>query len=406
MNPKVSLFLLIMLVGFPQISETIYTPALPNITKALHTSASLAEITLTLYFLGFAVGVFLWGAFSDYYGRRSAMLIGLSCYILTSYLCAQSQTIEALFIWRFFQAFGASVGSVITQIMIRDLYVGTKRAKIFSIIAGSLAFSPALGPVIGGFMSGYFDWRANFWVLIIMGLLLALFSFFSLPETAPKKITPPSLKSTAFLFCKMMKSTLLWGHILLISATNGILFGFYQEAPFIFTEKLHMQVNHYGFFGLLIATATLLAARFSFSYAAQWGPYRLIKSGAAITFIGGVFYTFLVFLDLFDLSFFSMILITIALFLIFFGIGMIIPNSLSQALLAYQDQVGSASSIFGGSYYLFIALFTWLMSVFHNGSAFPLPLFITALGIILILASQIVFYFSLQNKQPLTTTTD
>ena len=46
------------------------------------------------------------------------------------------------------------------------------------------------------------------------------------------------------------------------------------------------------------------------------------------------------------------------------------------------------------------------MSVFHNGSAFPLPLFITALGIILILASQIVFYFSLQNKQPLTTTTD
>ena len=64
-NPvKLSIALLIGLVGFPQISETIYTPALPNVAAGLQTSAHLVE-HLAVYFLGFAVGVSLWGAVSD-----------------------------------------------------------------------------------------------------------------------------------------------------------------------------------------------------------------------------------------------------------------------------------------------------------------------------------------------------
>ena len=50
------------------------------------------------------------------------------------------------------------------------------------------------------------------------------------------------------------------------------------------------------------------------------------------------------------------------LFIIFFGIGLIIPNSLSHALKPYQMAAGTAGSIFGGCYYCLIAGFTWLMS--------------------------------------------
>ena len=52
-NPrKLSIGLLIALVGFPQISETIYTPALPNVASGLLASASMVEMTLAIYFLG------------------------------------------------------------------------------------------------------------------------------------------------------------------------------------------------------------------------------------------------------------------------------------------------------------------------------------------------------------------
>ena len=61
-NEKVSvpsLLLMIILVAFPQISETIYTPSLPDISKALHVSNNEVQLTLSVYFAGFALGVFL-----------------------------------------------------------------------------------------------------------------------------------------------------------------------------------------------------------------------------------------------------------------------------------------------------------------------------------------------------------
>lgn len=45
---------MIILVGFPQISEIIYTPSLPDISKALHASSDAAQLTLSIYFIGFA----------------------------------------------------------------------------------------------------------------------------------------------------------------------------------------------------------------------------------------------------------------------------------------------------------------------------------------------------------------
>ncbi|YBZ87273.1 MFS transporter [Paenibacillus sp. AK002] len=71
---KPSLLLFIVLVGFPQISETIYTPSLPDIAHHLGAGNNAIQLTLSIYFLGFAFGVYCWGRLSDSIGRRPAML--------------------------------------------------------------------------------------------------------------------------------------------------------------------------------------------------------------------------------------------------------------------------------------------------------------------------------------------
>lgn len=81
----------------------------------------------------------------------------------------------------------------------------------------------------------------------------------------------------------------------------------------------------------------------------------------------------------------------VTLFSIFFGIGLIIPNSLSHALKPYQNAAGTAGSFFGGYYYCLIAGFTWIMSALHNGTALPLPLYITILGFVLMAGSQMIY---------------
>lgn len=389
-KPKPSILLLIALIGFPQISETIYTPALPNVASGLHTTAYLVEATLSIYFLGFALGVFLWGTLSDKYGRKSTMLAGLILYGLSTVGCAKTESIEALLAWRFFQALGASVGSVITQTLLRDVYEGAERTKIFAVMSGALAFSPAIGPLLGGYISEFFGWRANFSALTLLASVLGVWTLLTLPETRPQGVKPVSVKKTGLLLIEMLKSRMLWGHILLIAATNSILFGFYQEAPFIFIEQLGIPSHHYGLFGLLIAGATACAARVSYRQCSHYSAQAIIQFGALCVLIGSALFTLLVILGMLSLEplYFSSVLFT--LLLLFFGIGLIIPNSLSQALKPYSASVGTAGSIFGGCYYLLIASFTLALSALHNGTALPLPLYMALLAGMLICASQMI----------------
>ena len=130
---KPSILLLLCLIGFPQISETIYSPSLPAIALALHTSQAWVQWTLSVYFIGFALGVLCWGYVSDYIGRRPSMLLGIVTYTLGSLGCLLAHHIGALMIMRCVQAFGASVGSIITMTIIRECYEGDERNRLFAM---------------------------------------------------------------------------------------------------------------------------------------------------------------------------------------------------------------------------------------------------------------------------------
>ena len=74
--------LVILLLSFPQIVETIYSPALPLIAAAYQAAPEDAAQTLSLWFVAFAFGVVAWGRLCDLWGRRPALLAGLALYAL------------------------------------------------------------------------------------------------------------------------------------------------------------------------------------------------------------------------------------------------------------------------------------------------------------------------------------
>ena len=116
------LALLILLLGFPQLSETIYAPALTEIALAYRVSAGQAQLTMSVYFLAFAFGVVCWGRCADLYGRRPALLAALLCYGAGAGLAWLSRDFTVLLLARLLLAFGASAGSVVVQTMLRDRY--------------------------------------------------------------------------------------------------------------------------------------------------------------------------------------------------------------------------------------------------------------------------------------------
>jgi len=385
---KLSLFLILLLVGFPQLSETIYSPALPNLTQSLQTTATLAEFTLSIYFIGFALGVFLWGALSDRYGRRPMLLLGVAIYIMASLMCGVSQTINSLLIWRLLQAFGASTGSVITLTMMRDVFDGKERNQIFSIVGGALAFAPAIGPFLGGFLSDSLGWTSNFYFLFLMGIAILGYSWTRLPETKPHNTLPVNTSDVRKLAWQMIADKNLLMHVVLIGACNGIIFGFYGEAPFIFMNILNFDPKVYGFLGLLIASASVVSSIVSHRLNENRMPLEIIKIGLLTTAAGSFLMTLLTLGGFIQTGAHTLAIIAylVSLWVVFFGIGLIISNSLSIALKDYGDKVGTAGSLFSMFYYVLIALFTGLMGVIHTGSSITMSLMFLCLAMGMLLS--------------------
>jgi hypothetical protein len=198
------------------------------------------------------------------------------------------------------------------------------------------------------------------------------------------------------LFVQMVRSSAFWGHVLLIGGTNGILFSFYEEAPFLFVEQLGLRPSEYGMLGLVIAAASVLAARLSYRFNSYCSNEQIIQWGSWISLGGGCLFLFSMETRPVEIHMIWLTIGCLPLLVLFLGIGLIIPNSLSIAMKPYQAAIGTAGSLFGGFYYILIAGYTWLISVLHNGASHLLPLYLTGLALTLLLGS---FLIRNQNKE-------
>lgn len=376
-----SLLLLIVLVGFPQISETIFTPSLPDIASDFETTLGTVQLTLSIYFLAFALGVFCWGIVSDFIGRRPAILYGVILYGIGSFLCFQAKSIEFLLAARFMQAFGASTGSVVTQTILRESTNGLRRHTLFAQISAALAFTPAIGPLIGGVVDQFWGFRTVFFVLVIMSLFVFSYAYFSLGETYDvKQRSKVKLLPIVNRFLKN-QPVLIYGF--LIGTINGILFSYYAEAPFIFIEYFHFSTATYGFLGMIVAVASILGSLLSKRLVTTRQPEKIILDGIKIMLIG-ISIILAVSVSTFFASEWQWFMLLVGIFITLLGTGTALPNCLSLALVDFQDVIGSAGGLFSLGYYLLVSVVTFGMSFVHNGTLWAMPCYFLLIGLIML----------------------
>ncbi|MCG9595522.1 multidrug effflux MFS transporter [Vibrio sp. Isolate25] len=337
------LWLAVVLMMFPQIVETIYSPALTDIAHQFNVSDAKASQTLSVYFLAFAIGVVFWGRLSDLIGRRPAMLAGLLTYGLGALLALVTNKFEILLLARVISAFGAAVGSVITQTMLRDCYDGSELAKVFSVMGVALSISPVIGLLSGGLLAEYYGYVGVFSGLMLLAMVLLLIAVWGLPETRPMTTSKVQMWP---LIKRMSKDSTLWLNALLVAIFNSMLFGYYSLAPFLFSD-IGMTAKDFGYSGVVLAMATFIGSMMNKHLLNKgWSPMALTKLAVGIALIGGT----AVWLTQSSLWF----LLPMMGVVISFGIA--IPNILSQALVDYKEVAGSAGALFGLAYYLLLSI--------------------------------------------------
>ena len=91
---------LALLLGIQPITTDLYLPALPSLPRALNSTVSAAQLTLSALIICFGLAQLVWGPLADRFGRRPVLLCGLALYSVASLMAAFAPTMEALIAWR------------------------------------------------------------------------------------------------------------------------------------------------------------------------------------------------------------------------------------------------------------------------------------------------------------------
>lgn len=341
---RLSLPLLVTAIMTPQILETLYSPALTAIRSDFGISAAQAGQTLSIYFIAFALGVAFWGAFCDRFGRRPAMLAGLALYLVGAGLALLSGSFTLLLAARALIAFGAAVGSIVTQTMLRDVYQGPALGRMFALVGIALSISPLLGMFAGGALVAWGGSAAIFTAQAAWALVLLLWSYGTLPETRPRQTATAAAPGIAL--ATMLRDRHIWCSALLVASFNIMVFSYFSLAPFMF-ERLGLNSQQFGYSGVMLALGSLAGALLNRHLLARGiSAKRQILLGGLLAVASGV--------ALFGWQHSLWMLLPCALVMLAFGLA--IPNVLSQALSRYRQQLGTAGALFGLLYYLLIGL--------------------------------------------------
>ncbi|MCL2447985.1 MAG: MFS transporter, partial [Polyangiaceae bacterium] len=142
------------------LASDMYLPSLERIRLYFRSDAGEVALSLSLYMAGFAAAQFVYGALSDQVGRKPPLLFGLCVFVVGTIGCVTASDIERFLAFRVVQSIGVGAAYVLWQPMVFDLFEGEALDRLFSRLMAIGSLSPALAPVVGGYLSSAFGWRS------------------------------------------------------------------------------------------------------------------------------------------------------------------------------------------------------------------------------------------------------
>ena len=287
--------IIMVILGFMllPLSTDMYLASLPGLRRYFDVSVPQAQLTLSVFVVGFAISQLAYGPLSDRFGRRPVLLGGILIFVLATLACLLAQNIEWLVVARFFQAMGACASTVIGRAIIRDIYGGAGAARALGYVLAGSAMAPIFGPMLGGALETTFGWRASFAVLLVAGGVLLISSAVFLAETNAQR-DPSATRARRLVvnYLQLLRNRRFVGFMLCFSFSYCAIFTWLSMSSFVLIGSLGLSPQRYGvLFGLTVpgyVLGTLLTARL----AGRLGVDRLVGIGSALSAIGGCLMAF------------------------------------------------------------------------------------------------------------------
>lgn len=283
MKNRTTLIITCTTVFLAQLGMSIYLPALPDIARDLGADASRVSWGLSVYLIGMALPMLLWGSVSQRLGRKPVLLAALGLYGLSNLALPLGTTVEAFLTLRLIQGIGASGISVMARVLIRDSFSGGLLAKALSWISIAFVIALGIGQYLGSLIQVAFGWEAIFYGLGAVSLAMAV----AVSRVGFPVLTESSHGQSAW---RVYGRILRYRGFLLPALAGGLGYGvivaFNTAAPLILQESFHWSAIEYGLLGWPISAAYLFGALAVNAFVLRTGQRRLMSWGIALV-LGG-----------------------------------------------------------------------------------------------------------------------
>lgn len=353
-----------------------FVPSLPAMTRALHSSANIMQLTIAFYLFGAVFSQLIYGPLSDRFGRRKLILAGMSLAMVGSLLGVLAGSPFWVIFARFIQ--GAGIGSVnaLHRAIMRDTFSGTRMAKIASYIGMVYTVIIALAPVIGGYIQVTFNWRGNFIFLTLLVMINLLLVWLFLPETNHHLSREATrFKTVAHNYATLLKSPIFVGYTLCSSIALAGLVAYFTASPFLLQNLLGLSPVQYGWSCILLALGLILGSYINSALIMKRGAIFMLILGVILMVFAGM-----LMLSISLMGFMTPSVIIVPAMLFDVAGGFVYANAMTGAFQPFANMAGSAGALYGSLQILTAALTSLVVASLHEQNQNTLALIFIFLG--------------------------
>jgi DHA1 family bicyclomycin/chloramphenicol resistance-like MFS transporter len=377
--------LLAALTALTSLSIDMSLPAMPQLQQTFHVGVSSAQLTLSVFLLGFALGQVVCGPASDRWGRRPVLLAGLGLFALAGLACASSASLSMLVGFRFLQGVGASVGPVIARAVVRDRYDARRGAAVLSQITQVMIIAPLVAPTLGGYLLVRLGWPAIFLALGGGGVLLLLACWRYLPETVGERLEPIDGGRTGALagLRALLSHRSSARHVLTVCFVYAGMFAYVGGSPFVLMDVFGVAEQNFGYYFAITAAGLFVSATLN-----RWllkrhvSPLFILSRGVLVVFAAGLCIVLAVWFGVWGLA---GVMLPMTVYM--FGQGLVMPNATAAAMAPHGRSAGVVSSVMGCLQTAGAALSGYLVGVFYDHTPLSLAVTVAAFAGLTLLAS-------------------
>jgi EmrB/QacA subfamily drug resistance transporter len=186
---------------------TIVNVAIPDLSREFNADTTTVQWVVTGYLLSLAVFIPVSGWLGDRFGTKRIFMTALFLFTTASFACGMAWNIESLIAFRVLQGVGGGMLTPVGTAMLFRAFPPHERAKGAAILMIPMVVAPASGPVLGGYLVEYQDWRWIFLINIPVGVLGFIFAGLFLKEEkqpAPGRLDVPGLLLACLGFATLM----------------------------------------------------------------------------------------------------------------------------------------------------------------------------------------------------------